>query len=142
MRHKSNRFSKSIRESVSIRIPSTNEELPKILDKDGNAAGSGITDSENYTFLAKVIRASITQRNPSPDPHLYQSQDAYYVHFDEPMDFIKKTDEILWHAHIEKAVLSPTIRELQDTYKGVLTVESVERHRGRQRIFCRLYTIE
>lgn len=138
------RYNKSLLEDVSIRRPSGSyEEFPDILDKDGNKISSTTADSDTYTFEAKVVRVLPTRRNRDIDENLYEREDAYYVHFCENMEFLTISDEVLWHKHIdcEDGRETPNIAELRDATKGVLTVISVEEHRGNQRIYCQLYDI-
>jgi len=144
---RSGRYGKSLLEPVSIRRPSCNyEEFPGILNSDGEILDWDDTHEEDdYTLKAKVARTLITRRNSDIDDNIYMREDAYFVHFRCNMEFLTITDEILWHRHVEKALVDgevpekPSFTDLHNTEKGVLTILAVEEHRGYQRLFCQLY---
>lgn len=148
MLKKEGRFGKSLLEPVSIRRPSDSyEEFAWLFDLDGEMENNFEMDDDisNYTYQAKVTRGLITRKNINYDP-LYGREDSYFVHFrcdNDEVSFIRITDEILWHRHVESADQDSglSILDLQDADKGVLTVESVEEHRGQTRIFCQLRDI-
>lgn len=146
MLKKEGRYGKSLSEPVSIRRPAiSGEEWPEILDSDGQPVSNepDMAEPSDYTFDAKIHRILLTRRNRALDENIYERDDQYYVHFRMDMDFIKISDEILWHKHVEKQEdnNTPDVMDLQDTNKGVLEVQAVEEHRGTQRLYCRLYDI-
>lgn len=149
MRRREGRFVKSLYEGLSIRKPSVNDELPRLIDIDGNSiaydvsVGGGGVASSLYTFDGIVQRGLISRKNIGVGSNFYTRDDAYYVHFRvDIFDYVSITDEVLWHQHVEREGDVPTLDELIDTYKGVLLVEAFERHRGRQRLFCSYRDIE
>jgi len=144
MRRKEGRFGKSLYEKISIRGPRVSyEDWPDILDADGKACDRDFPPEDmsksDYTFNAKIVRKLHTRKNRIEDP-VYVRENIYFVFLKEALpDFLDTTYEILWHDRVEKEGDVPTFAELEDTDKGVLTVESVETTRGLERIVCQLY---
>ena len=141
MRRKEGRYGKSLYENVSVRKPHTHyEELPKLLDANGEEIDphEPPEDASDYTFKAKIVRTLLTRKNQIHDP-VYLKENLYYVFFRCDPDYVDTIHEILWHKHVDKKGSDPTFEELLDTQEGVLTVESMETHRGQVRLVCQLY---